>query len=66
MNEILFNEIYQFLFVVSTIYFSCIVLLFVYRFIRSVFYNINTTMQFEWYDKLLILISLSISISYLI
>lgn len=66
MNETLFKEIYQLLFVMSTIYFSCIVLLFSFRFYRNVVNDVNTTMKFNLVDKILILLSLSVIIAYLI
>lgn len=66
MNEFIVKELYQLLFVVSTIYFACIVLLFIYRFIRSVAYQVNTTMKFTIVDKILLLASLGIIITYLI
>ena len=66
MNEFLFKEIYQFLFVVSATYFSCVALLFVYRFIRNVRYDVNTRMEFNILDKILLLIAFGIIISYLV
>lgn len=66
MNDFLFKEIYQFLFVISAIYFVCIALLFVYRLIRNIRYDVNTKMVFNTMDKILLLISLGIIISYLV
>lgn len=66
MSEQLFKEIYQFLFVVSTTYLTCVVLLFLHRFIRRVKYKANTTMVFNVIDKILLLASLGIIIAYLI
>ena len=66
MNEFLLKEIYQFLFVVSAIYFVCVVLLFVYRLIRNIRYNVNTKMEFNTIDKILLLISLGTIVSYLV
>lgn len=66
MNETLFKEIYQLLFVMSTIYFVCVVLLFSVRLYRNVAKDANTTMKFNVVDKLLILLSASVIITYLI
>ncbi len=66
MTETLFNELYQLLFVMSAIYFTCIVLIFSIRFIRNVVYDVNTTMKFNLVDKLLILLSAALIITYLI
>jgi hypothetical protein len=65
MNEILFKEIYQLLFVISTIYFLCVVLIFSIRFVRTVVYDVNTTMKFSLFDKILILLSAGLIITYL-
>ena len=62
----LVKELYQISFVMSAIYFTCIVLLFIIRFVRNVFYDVNTVMKFTLVDKILLLISASIIISYLI
>lgn len=66
MNDILFREIYQLLFIMSTIYFVCVVLIFILRVIRNVVYDINTTMNFTLIDKILILLSASLILTYLI
>jgi hypothetical protein len=66
MNDLLFKEIYQFLFVVSATYFVCVALLFVYRVVRNVGYDVNTKMTFSALDKILLLISFGVIISYLI
>lgn len=66
MNEFIIKELYQLLFVMSTIYFSCIVLILTYRFIRRVMYQVNTTMTFNVIDKILLLIALGIIITYLL
>jgi len=60
------KEIYQLLFIMSTIYFLCIVLLFSIRFVRVVFYDVQATLNFTTLDKILILISASLILSYLI
>jgi hypothetical protein len=66
MNELLFKEIYQFLFVISATYFLCVALIFVYRVIRNVGYDVNTKMEFNALDKLLLLVTFGVIISYLI
>lgn len=66
MTDLLFKEIYQLLFIMSTIYFSCIVLLFIFRVIRNVVYDVNTTMSFGLVDKILILLSASLILTYLL
>jgi hypothetical protein len=65
MNETLFKELYQLLFVISTIYFLCVVLIFSIRFVRTVVYDVNTTMKFNLVDKILILLSAALIITYL-
>lgn len=66
MTEFFYKEIYQFLFIVSAIYFVCISLLFIYRFIRNARYNVNTRMEFSILDKILLLTSVGIIITYLV
>jgi hypothetical protein len=66
MNDFLIKEIYQLLFIVSAIYFGCVALLFLFRFVRNVRYNINTTMTFGLVDKILLLLTTSVILTYLI
>lgn len=66
MTEFLINEFYQFLFVTSATYFLCVVLLFIFRFIRAVVYDVKTTMSFSVIEKILLLASVGIIITYLV
>jgi len=66
MNDFLYKEIYQFLFVISATHFVCVALLFIYRLIRNIRYDVNTKMEFNTFDKILLLTSFGIIISYLV
>jgi hypothetical protein len=65
MNDFLIKEIYQYLFIMSTIYLTCVVLLFCIRFIRNVVYDVNSSMKFGLSDKILMLTSLALIFAYL-
>lgn len=60
------KELYQIIFIMSATYFGIVGGLFLLRFIRSVVFDINTTMKFNLIDKILLLITFSIIIAYLI
>jgi len=66
MSEFLIKEIYQLLFVMSAIYLACVVFLFVFRLIRNVIYDLNTTLKFGVVDKFLLLLSLAVILTYLL
>lgn len=60
------KELYQIIFIMSATYFGIVGGLFLFRVIRSIIFDVNTTMKFNLIDKILLLITFSIIIAYLI
>jgi hypothetical protein len=61
-----FSELYQFLFIGSILYMMSHIFMFTYRFVRRVRYKIETAYDVGLYGKVLIWLSITIFLTYLI